>query len=186
MTMRKPAPILVERLSRILQNDAHAGGLKPTQWEALRYLARANRFSRSPGALTAYLGMTKGTVSQTLQALGRKGLIEKTTVGSDRRSVNLSLTKAGLALLAHDPMHGLETVIGSLPAETDRTLGIALEGILKAMLLRRGGRPFSACKRCVHFRRRHDRGAPHYCDLLDEPLSVDDIEKICAEQEVAA
>ncbi|HIP78057.1 MAG TPA: MarR family transcriptional regulator, partial [Kiloniellaceae bacterium] len=57
--------LLLERLARVLQNEAHSEGLKPTQWEALRYLSRANRFSRTPSGVTAYLGMTKGTVSQT-------------------------------------------------------------------------------------------------------------------------
>lgn len=64
--------ILLERIGRVLQNDGHSEGLKPTQWEALRYFARANRFSRSPSALTAYLGMTKGTVSQTVGALEKR------------------------------------------------------------------------------------------------------------------
>ena len=35
---------LLERLARLVHNDAHVDGLKPTQWESLRYLARANRF----------------------------------------------------------------------------------------------------------------------------------------------
>ena len=48
---------LIERIGRLLSTDAHAGGLLPVQWEALRY--RANRFSRTPAALTAYLGLTR-------------------------------------------------------------------------------------------------------------------------------
>ena len=83
---------LLERLSRVLQNESHAEGLKPTQWEALRYLERANRFSRTPSGLTSYLGMTKGTVSQTLNALERKGLIRKTADKADRRQVHIDLT----------------------------------------------------------------------------------------------
>ena len=62
----------LERLARIMRAREHEGGLNPAQWEALRYLSRANRFSDSPGALTRYLGATKGTISQTLMALERK------------------------------------------------------------------------------------------------------------------
>ena len=53
--MNNPAPLshLIERLARVLQNDGHCDGLKPTQWEVLRYLSRANRFSCTPGAVTA-------------------------------------------------------------------------------------------------------------------------------------
>ena len=37
---------LIERIGRLLSADAHAARLAPVQWEALRYLGRANRFSR--------------------------------------------------------------------------------------------------------------------------------------------
>lgn len=176
---------LLERLARLVHNDAHAGGLKPTQWEALRYLARANRFSRSPGALTAYLGMTKGTVSQTLQALERKGLVEKHAAASDRRSVKINLTKAGETLLADDPLGDLEASINALPKNEQKLFGATLECLMKNMLHRRGGKAFGVCKTCRHFRGDNNRGAPFFCSLLSEPLSTSDSEKICAEQKAA-
>ncbi|MEO0882780.1 MAG: MarR family transcriptional regulator [Pseudomonadota bacterium] len=177
---------LLERLARAVHNDAHSGGLKPTQWEALRYLAHANRFSRSPGALTTYLGMTKGTVSQTLRALERKGYVEKQATAGDRRGVKLDLTKAGEELLACDPLSDLGASIDAMPQDTQTMLGVSLEGLMKDMLARRGGRAFGACKACRHFRPKHDDGAPFFCSLLSEPLSEDDSEMICAEQEAAA
>ena len=61
----------LERLARLMRAREHEDGLNPAQWEALRFLSRANRFSNAPGALTRYLGATKGTVSQTLMALER-------------------------------------------------------------------------------------------------------------------
>ena len=81
---------LIERIGRLLSTDAHAGGLLPVQWEALRYLGRANRFSRTPAALTAYLGLTKGTVSQTVHVLEAKGLVTKQVDPADRRGRRLS------------------------------------------------------------------------------------------------
>ncbi len=176
---------LIERLSRILQNDTHAHGLKPAQWEALRYLARANRFSRSPSALTAYLGLTKGTVSQTLQALDRKGLIRKTVADGDRRSVKLDLMKSGEKLLADDPMADLGSSIADMPKAVREELGTSLERLLKGMLDARGGRPFGACHTCRHLCQDHGEGAPHYCGLLKQSLSTDDIGRICMEQETA-
>ena len=67
----------LERLTRLMRAGEHEGGLNPAQWEALRYLSRANRFSNSPIALTRFLGSTKGTISQTIKALERKGYIAK-------------------------------------------------------------------------------------------------------------
>ncbi len=180
------ATALLERLSRLIHNDAHAGGLKPTQWEALRFLARANRVSRSPGALTGFLGVTKGTVSQTLQALERKGLIEKTTAEGDRRGVKLDLTPAGRAMLCEDPLTDLDASLAAMPTEARDALCASLETLIMDMLARRGGRAFGACRTCRHFRREHKRGAPHFCGLLDAPLSREDVELICIEQEAAA
>src|SRR5436190_7638078 len=95
--------IALERLARLMRAGEHGDGLNPAQWEALRYLARANRFSNAPGALTKYLGATKGTISQTVMALERKGLVSKSRRESEKRSVSLVLTPKGEALLAGDP-----------------------------------------------------------------------------------
>ncbi len=70
---------LIERLDRLVRSGESGHGLNPAQWEALRYLARANRFSRNPAALADYLGSTRGTVSQTLIALEQKGHVARTS-----------------------------------------------------------------------------------------------------------
>ncbi len=100
---------LVDRLGRVVRAGEHQGGLNPAQWEALRYLARCNRFSNTPGALARYLAATKGTVSQTLNALERKGLIERRPDPASGRVVRLLLTRAGRALAAKDPLIQLAT-----------------------------------------------------------------------------
>src|SRR3546814_7076019 len=55
--------VLLDRLSRLTRELQFVDGLNPAQWEALRFLATANKYSRSPTALAEYLGATKGTVS---------------------------------------------------------------------------------------------------------------------------
>src|SRR3546814_10986237 len=67
------------------------------------YTTLFRSFSRTPGALAAWLGQTKGTVSQTVGALERKGLVERTGDPDDRRLVRLSLTEAGHAMLGRAP-----------------------------------------------------------------------------------
>lgn len=49
----------VERFVR--RADDHAGGLNPAQWEALCYLARANRFSR-PAAAPVPASVTRAQI----------------------------------------------------------------------------------------------------------------------------
>lgn len=178
--------ILLERIGRVLQNDGHSEGLKPTQWEALRYFARANRFSRSPSALTAYLGMTKGTVSQTMSALEKKGLIDKTTGKADRRHIQIEVTAKGEKLLKRDPLENLSASLSKLPASQRQELKDDLGDFLRATLRQRKGRPFGACRSCRYFQKNAPGGAPHKCGLLLEPLSTTDSEMICVEQEEAA
>lgn len=174
---------LIERLGRVLRADDHAGGLNPAQWEALRYLARSNRFSRTPAALSAYLGATRGTVSQTVIALEAKGLVVKEPDPRDGRGVRLSLTPAGVARLDGDAIHTLALAID---ASGGPRLATELERVLRTVIRDRGGRAFGACRTCRHFRAGVRRGAaPNTCALLDEPLSEADAGQICVEQSAA-
>ncbi len=173
---------LLDRLARVAGNDRNALGLNPVQWEALRFFARANRFSRNPSGLRQYLGVTKGTVSQTIIALENKGLLKKVPDPRDRRGVEVRLTAAGKKLLVDDPLNRWRADLSALPAAERRSLEGALEGLLKAALNNRERQPFGFCRDCVHFSKHHEAGEPHFCALLEAPLSNDDSQLICREQ----
>ena len=177
---------VLDRVARLAINEGHSHGLKPAQWEALRYLAAANRFSRTPRALTDYLGLTKGTVSQTLMALERKGLIEKSTDQVDHRLVRIELTEAGRALLEGHDARPFDRVLAEMPEAARATLKTGLENLVKRQLDLAGRRPFGLCRTCRHFRADHPAGAPHRCALLDVTLSAVDSTSICAEMSEAA
>ena len=177
---------LLERLGRLLATEAHAEGLLPVHWEALRYIDRANRFSRTTGALVAYLGITKGTVSQTVKALESKGLVTKRADSADRRRVQLALTAKGRRVLRADPLKLTEGAIASLNDSASKGLAKGLEVLLSNRLLAQRRRPFGLCRDCRYFARRHKEGRPSYCGLLKEPLSEDDAVAICQEQEPAS
>ena len=51
---------LIERIGRLLHTDSHAEGLLPVQWEILRYLERANRFSPYPSRVDRLFGAHEG------------------------------------------------------------------------------------------------------------------------------
>jgi DNA-binding MarR family transcriptional regulator len=175
---------LIERLARVVRAGDHAAGLNPAQAESLRFLARANRFSRTPAALAAYLGSTRGTISQTVISLEEKGLIEREANARDGRSVVLSLTAKGSAFLAFDASHKLAFAIDQ--AGVGERLAEDLEAGLRSAIAARGGRAFGACHSCRHFQRDHRSGTmPHHCLLLDEPLGKADEALICAEQTAA-
>ncbi|RLP26384.1 MarR family transcriptional regulator [Mesorhizobium sp. YM1C-6-2] len=141
--------------------------------------------SRTPGALTAYLGVTKGTVSQTLMSLERAGLVSKTIDAADRRSVKLELTDAGRDRLRRDEIARVQAMVDAM-LELDRLrLDDALRQLLKTRLELEGGRAFGLCRTCRHFAADARGPAKHHCRLLDEPLADAEADEICYEQEAA-
>lgn len=176
---------LIERIGRLIHAEEQKGALNPAQWGAMRYLERANRFSRTPAALADYLCSTRGTVSQTLIALERKGYVARRPSTRDRRSVTLELTEAGHARLAQDPLYTFATHIEAVGAEDE--LERALSAVLGEAIVKNGSKSFGACATCRFFRRNAnagDRQAPHRCGLLDVALSGEDARRICVEHEV--
>lgn len=174
----------LERLARLMRQQGHGQfqgkGLVPVQWEALRYLARANVLSNSPGALARYLGATKGTVSQTLLSLEKKGLISKSTRGDDARSVVLTLTEQGHALLAEDSQLILERDIENLSDKTRRRFDRALDKLLHAATLRLKEPSFGTCQTCRYFRE-GGSAAPDQCMKVNATLTETETRLICIE-----
>ncbi len=183
-TPSRHAARLINRLDRLARAADHRGGLNPAQRDALRYLGRANRFSRSPAALAEYLGATRGTVSQSLIALEAKGYVRREPHPRDRRAVTLGLTAAGRAVLREDAGVALlaEAVAAGAGAEA-ATLARLLEATLAAAIARNGGRAFGICRTCRHFRAdaHPATSRPHHCALLDVPLGEFDAGAICVE-----
>ncbi len=178
---------LIDRLDRLARSGEAVGDLNPAQWEALRFIARANRFSRTPAALAEYLGSTRGTVSQTLIALEQKGQITRQPSARDRRSVTLALTTLGERSLKDDPILALAADLAAADPEKLAVVVETLRAVLRAMIARNGGRAFGACYSCRHFRKGGGSARqPHHCALLDEPLSEADSQAICVEQEPAS
>jgi DNA-binding MarR family transcriptional regulator len=172
----------LERLARLMRAGEHEGGLNPAQWEALRYLSRANRFSNSPIALTRFLGSTKGTVSQTIKALERKGFIAKGARENEGRSISLSLTPKGFEALKHDPLAEFSKSLDDLSGKNRRRLAKGLADLLETDLKRREQPSFGTCPSCRHFRekgREGDDGGLHSCMYFDAGLSSAEVQLIC-------
>ena len=120
-----------------------------------------------------------------LSALEGGGSSQQSDPG-DRRNLRIELTRDGKAQLAHDPVTELLAALDRLPVADRRALSDGLDKLLRETLRRRGGRPFGSCKSCRFFQKQAKDGAPHRCGLLEVPLSAEDGEKICIEQETAA
>jgi len=171
---------LINRLARLDAAETWEGALNPAQIAALEYLARANRFSRAPSHVAEYLGTTRGTMSQTLKALVRKGYVRERRSESDKRSISYDLTGAGRALAARQGH--LMDALDTLPSATLAQLGDSLAEILARQLAENGGRAFGLCRACAHHRVT-ENGA--FCALLSLPLHPGEPEQICHEQVAA-
>jgi DNA-binding MarR family transcriptional regulator len=170
----------LERLARLLRQAGHARGLKPVQWEALRYLSRCNALSNTPGALARYLGSTKGTVSQTVIALEKKGLVAKRVDPRDQRGVMLSLTEAGVGLLADDDLQVVKADITELSDKTRRRFDRALAALLEQARLRQGEPSFGSCGDCRYYREASSGTAAH-CMKANAAITAEEKSLICVE-----
>lgn len=175
---------LLERLSSLtrvwFRQHPLLADLQPIQLSALVYLARCNRYSNTPLAVTDYLGLTKGTVSQSLKALESKGLIVKTQNAEDKRSVHLELSEQARGLVA-------AVVPPAFLADAAQRMGtsaVELEWLLSDLLRnvqRNEDVPsFGLCNSC--FYHQQVDGQP-FCGLTQEPLSHHEAELICWEHQ---
>ena len=73
MNLARESIELLEQVARILWFEGAKHGLRDREWMALRFLSRANRFSRTPSALASYVGTTRGTASFIIGELERLG-----------------------------------------------------------------------------------------------------------------
>ncbi len=180
MTEAHDIAVLLNRLSRIAHALQFAHGLNPAQWEALRYIGRANRYSASPSALAHYVGSTKGTISQTLIALESKGYVERVRDVCDRRKVTLVLTGEGAKMLAQDPLCQFSQAVGSVkPGDRDAVVQ-GLRSMLDDLCVRQGAKNFGVCGDCCHLRRAGDNECGESCGITGDDLEADDLGRLCA------
>ncbi|MEN0105559.1 MAG: MarR family winged helix-turn-helix transcriptional regulator [Pseudomonas sp.] len=175
---------LLERLaslSRIwFRQNPLLAELQPIQLSALMYLARCNHYSNTPLGVTDYLGLTKGTVSQSLKALEAKGLISKSQSERDKRSVHLVLSDAARelldALLPPTFLAEGEAGMGERRAQLQDLLG----ELLRNVQLSTDVPSFGLCASC-RFHQQVD-GQP-FCGLTQEFLAHGDEALICREHQ---
>jgi len=177
----------VERLSELFRIDTRQAGavhgLQPVQLEVLHYLSICNRFSDTPMAVTEYLGQTKGTVSQTIKVLEGKGLLSKVVDKEDKRITRLALTAKGKRLIKQlVPTPMVVNACESLPEKTQEQIATSLSQLLSALLESNVLKTFGACHSC-RYNSQAEGEEGYYCNLVQQPLSIDDVQMICREHE---
>lgn len=174
---------IVERLANLLRQEARAEGqnlgLQPVQQEALYYLSTCNKYSDTTLAVTEFLGLTKGTVSQSLKVLENKKLIAREKDKKDKRITHLKVTDEGLSFLAATcpPKHFTAALVG-LDVEKKVHITSLLSEVLKNYQVTAERTAFGVCKNCK-FNQKTQEGIT--CALTKEPLTNKDTKLICRE-----
>lgn len=178
---------IIERISNLLRSEERkkyaAIGLQPVHIQVLEYLSACNRFSDTPAAVAEYLGITKGTISQSIQVLERKDYLEKTQDTNDGRVVHLSLSAQGIQLLDEiRPMDVFAQAQEAVSSKAFSTIEAALNSVLIELQKANNAKSFGVCQSCVNFIEVDN----HYlCNLTQLPLSQLDAKKICREHVLA-
>jgi len=173
---------LVERLGNLMRSELRKAGseetLQPVHLQALLYITKANRYSNTPQALADYLGLTKGTVSQTLLVLDRRGLIERYQDDVDRRVVRLRLSGDGEQLLSDSqPTLAWQNATRNISPNRIRNAVSALREALVTLQEDNEGTPFGVCHNCSHCQKLSQR--VYRCGQMGDRLSGPETRKIC-------
>jgi DNA-binding MarR family transcriptional regulator len=168
---------LLVHVGRAAQSEDARSELTAAQWTCLRFFARANGSTRTPSAFASFQATTRGTASQIIKSLERRGLIARTRAERDRRSVCFDLTAEGRRMLAQDPLRDLVGLIDGLAdAERARFL-TTLSRLASAFAVRRDVPSFGTCRDCSHF---GTTGDAAYCACMAAELAADEIDRLCA------
>jgi DNA-binding MarR family transcriptional regulator len=162
---------------------ARREGLPPLQASLLMRIFDRPEREATVGLLASALGLTPPTVSDSLKAMVRKGLLVRSRSDDDRRVVYFQCTTPGRATarrLAHwvDP---LEKTIANLSPGDQQALMALLSRILRDSMSEQGPSPDAMCATCNHLEPIDWSVTParFHCLLADTPLYADTLKLDC-------
>lgn len=178
---------LIERLGNLLRAEERFTGresrLQPIHLQILRYLSICNRYSDSPAGVTEFLGATKGTTSQSINVLVKKGYLKKQPDKEDGRKTHLILTPKAERYINNDyPPNEFSNALSEMDPNERSELSSLLNNLLVLIQSQNQGAAFGVCHTCRFFNK-NGLGASHQCGLTKEPLTEKESFLICREHE---
>ena len=176
----------LEKLSGIfwilLQTSAKDHGLSATQLQLLLFIKyHPSPLQRRVAFMAKEFNVTKATISDSVKSLEQKGLIQRVTDPEDSRSAILSLTGKGetLAAATKNFTTPLDNAVDGLSVEQkeyllysvfDLIFRLNQTGIISTQRM---------CYNCQHYS--GNRQEQHYCNLVSQPLKLEDLRLDCGE-----
>lgn len=161
-------------------------GLTPTQSQVLALLhSRGADAGLMMSDVAGELALTPATVSDSVAALERKGLIRRRRDARDGRIVRVSLTPAGAEVAARSAVWP-DMLLSAIDTLSPEEQAVFVRGLVKMIysLQSSGQLPVARmCPTCTYFRPHAHPGqaAPHHCAYVDAPLADADLRLDCAE-----
>lgn len=172
--------LLIDRLGRITRSLQYSQNLNPVQWEAIRYIKNANKYSRTPSSIAEFLGTTKGTMSQTLTSLGTKKLIKKVKDENDRRTTYIELTIKGEKILESDPLKQVQDIVSTLDSNKTEDILTAFYKIFNQFQEQLSTKNFGACHHCsYHDTQNTDDKIRSQCGYSNDIIKPIEKNKLC-------
>lgn len=124
----------ISRLSRLIDRELAINfaehGIEDWMYDVLATLRRIGEpHELTPGELVRQTMVTTGAITNRIDRLEQRGLVERVSSATDRRSINIHLTPDGLALVEHVVASHLaaeQRIIGSLSQRQRSALATAL------------------------------------------------------------
>lgn len=174
----------LERLSQVfralLWEKAREQGLSPLQVQLLLFIQYHPETQNNVSYLAGEFSVTKPTISDAIKILEQKKLIRKLVVSSDSRRYSIQLTAAGRKVVreTEDFTAPFSTWISQVKPPQKELLWKAIADLIR-MLNQTG--IITVQRTCYTCKHNSFRNGMHFCNLLNEKLTTNDIRIDCPE-----
>jgi DNA-binding MarR family transcriptional regulator len=171
----------------LLWNEGKEHALSPIQIQVLIFLLHHSAEKRKVSYLAQEFNVTKATISDTVKALDKKGLIRKVYDSDDNRSYHIHLSTKGKQMAQKTALFGgpFYKPIDQLPQQEKEDLLRHLLKVIEHLTAIGVITLQRMCFTCVHYRPNHQSSA-HFCALMNKALKENELRIDCPEHEAKA
>jgi DNA-binding MarR family transcriptional regulator len=160
-----------------------------THSDAVSCSAGRNNAGTKLKDVTSHLGVSQPTVSDSVLALERKGLVAKRISPADSRSVEIDITASGRSAVMETAAaaSAVEQSLAALPAPAQEDLLRHIIALIRSLQMSGAISEQRLCVTCRHFRPNVHPGEqhPHHCAFVDAAFGTGHLRLDCREHEPA-
>ncbi len=169
----------------LLWQQSKEHSLSPIQIQVLIFLLYHSADKRKVSYLANEFNMTKATISDTVKTLEEKALISKEYEQHDSRSYIIHLTKEGKTIAKQTALftNEIRTPIDKLHQGDKENFLLSLLDIIRHLNQSGIITVQRMCMNCTYYAPSKST-QKHFCNLLNQPLKVDELRIDCPEHQL--